>query len=142
MLVAVIAIMGCGKGDPTNPVGSWNLDASAAMNEAKKAPEYEKQMKEGGEAAAAMMKMMEEMFKTMKMTLDIKADNSFTVTMEAMGKKSSAKGTWKLAGEKLTMTTTEEDGKAKDSPDNKDLTFKDGKLFIEEDGMKMVLTRG
>lgn len=140
LLIAVAAFAGC-SGDPSSPVGSWTLNVGAMMENMKQDPDYQKQAKEGGEMAAKMIKEMEEAFKSMKMTIDIKSDNSFTATAEVMKEKHTLKGTWKLQGEKLTMTATEEDGKPKDTPDSKDFTFKDGKLSINEGGQKMVLTR-
>lgn len=130
-VVLFAGLVGCSKGDPTNPVGTWNLDTSALLEEMKKNPNYK--------ADDPMTKQMEEALKKMKVTMVVNADNSFTGTAEGMGNKSTAKGTWKLEGDKLTMTTTEEDGKPKSETEV--LTFKDGLITMEKEGMKMTMRR-
>lgn len=87
-------------------------------------------------------KMMDAMFETMVMTVELKEDGTCEMngSMEMMGQKSekSAKGTWKLDGDQLTMTTEDDTGKK----ETKTVTLKDGKFSIEEDmaGKKQTIT--
>ena len=63
------------------------------------------------------------------MTMEIKDDNSFTMNM--MGQE--ATGTWKLDGEKLTLTVDN---------DASDCTFKGGEITMEvSDDMKVVFAK-
>jgi hypothetical protein len=50
--------------------------------------------------------------------------------MEIMGKKTTIKGTWKLDGNKITMTSTEEDGQKKNG-ETVTGTYKPGEIMVE-----------
>lgn len=117
--------------------GEWTLDTTAMLEEMRKNPQFKTMMEEGGESAVKFV----DMIKSMKVTVDLNADNSFSGTMEGMGQKSTAKGTWALEGDKLTISTTEEDGRAKDPPETEVFTFNEETLVLEKDGIKMTLKR-
>ena len=61
------------------------------------------------------------------MKITMKSDGNFTI--DYMGQEMA--GTWKLDGEKLTLTN--EDG------EDQEATFKGGKIIIDMDGEEMVL---
>src|SRR5262245_33940197 len=67
------------------------------------------------DAMAAVEKMIGEMADAMNVTAELKADGTYTTTTkgEAMGQKLDQveSGTWKLDGNKLTITTKGKDGK-------------------------------
>jgi hypothetical protein len=101
----------CTSEGSSGAVGKWDIDlndtvaaAEKAMNEQLgKMPEDQRAMMQG------MMKPMLEGMKKMKATMDIKADGSFTVdSTDPEGKPGKVAGTWKLAGDKITMVGKEE----------------------------------
>jgi hypothetical protein len=133
---------GGGSMKPT-VVGTWQMDLDAVMAalnaEAEKNPE-----------AGMMIKMLEPMLKSMKAEVKFDDDGTFTGTMTMKDPMSGeektqvGKGTWKLEGDKLSITTLEEDGKKKDTPDTEVATFEDGVIKIkgEEDApFSIVLKR-
>ena len=136
---AALVLGACGGkgGGASGVVGKWSVDKAEVeklvIAEAKKnAPEA------NAEQLEMMTKLAKDAATAMNLNLDIKSDNTFEVAMAMsfMGQeqKMNAKGKWKLDGEKLSMTTTEEDGKAKTTEDTKVATFKDGKISLVMDG--------
>jgi hypothetical protein len=74
------------------------------------------------------VKVMQSMMKPGDCTLT--ADGKFDSSMEIMGKKTTIKGTWKLDGNKITMTSTEEDGQKKNG-ETVTGTYKPGEIMVE-----------
>lgn len=127
LLLLLVSLTGCGG--PSGPSGTYSIDKDAL---AKMADALVK----GGEgeakdaSAAPMAAMMAEAFKAMDASLTFNTDGTFSGSSKMMGNESTMKGTWKLEGEKLSMTSTEEDGKP--ANETKVATFKDGVITVEE----------
>jgi hypothetical protein len=127
-------------------VGRWTIDPES-MVQAKE----EEARKQGGEAKdsiEAMRPVMKQMAEGMKATFDIKSGGEWSGSMTMVGipgtppTTSTSKGTWKLSGEDLELTSTEEDGKKKDSPETQRGKFKGGRIeFQLPDGPLLVLKR-
>jgi hypothetical protein len=89
------------------------------------------------------VKVMQSMMKPGDCTLT--ADGKWESSMEIMNKKSTVKGTWKLDGDKITMTSTEEDGQKKE--ETVIGTYKAGVITVEmkDEGapqpIKMIMKR-
>lgn len=83
--------------------------------------------------AAELAKVAITMLENMKGSLELKADNTFTlsVTVPMMGKEQTqlTNGNWKLEGDKLTLTMKEE---GKDD-DVKVATIVDGVMTVEDE---------
>jgi NACalpha-BTF3-like transcription factor len=100
-------------------------------------------------------KMMDDMMaqvKKMRVTLKLNSNKTFTVkSPAAFGQPAhAAEGTWKQSGQKLTLTTTKEDGKkpSAESAKPQDLTIsKDGKSLTlvppgaQAQSFKFIFTR-
>ena len=120
-----------GEGGADPMVGTWELDTSAAVKavEAKLAAEPN-----------PMGEMMIQMVKAMKAEMTLAEDGTYTARMQMKNpmsgeeKNQTAKGTWKLEGDKFSLTTVEEDGVAKEVPDVKVAIYKDGKIVIAGEG--------
>lgn len=134
-----------GSNASSSVVGTWKIDSESVA----KAIEA-KAKEEAGENAAnveQMLPMLKAMAQQFKLDLTMNADQTFSVggtTPNPMGgdpKKFSAKGTWKVNGASIEMTTTEEDGKAKETPETKTATLKDGALTLSQDGMSIILRK-
>lgn len=69
---------------------------------------------------------------SVKMELVLDKDGGFELNVDALGEGMHEKGTYKLSGEKLTMTVDGSDLKA---------SLKDGVITIEEDGIKMTFAK-
>lgn len=124
-VVAMTFLASCGGDAAASAAGKYALD-KAALEELMKAEMPADAPKEGP-AAEAAMKMMQEMMKGFDGSIELKADNTFTMSMTMMGQKQDATGTWKLDGDKLSMTA-KVDGK----DDTKEAKFADGVISIEE----------
>lgn len=83
-------------------------------------------------------KMMAQMFDSMNISIDLKADGTAAYSAKMMGQDESATGTWKLDGTKLSMTTKDKAGKE----ETKTGDYANGVLTLEEDmgGKKMKMT--
>lgn len=88
------------------------------------------------------MDMIEKMADSMNVSIELKADGTATMSMkmEMMGQKKddTENGTWKLEGNKLSMTTKDKAGKE----ETKTAEYAHGAFSIEHDdgGQKMKMT--
>lgn len=86
--------------------------------------------------------MLDGMVNGMNISIELKADGTATMSskMDVMGQKKEdvATGTWKLDGNKLTMTTEDKDGKK----ETKTVDYQAGSFSVEADEgpMKMKMT--
>jgi len=130
-----ILLSACGASGPS---GTYTLDKAEL---AKSADAMAAKMGEKDNPMAGMAKMMADSLKGMEATITFDQGGTFSgqFKSEMMGQKheESIKGTWKLEGDQLTMTSTEVGGKPKS--ETKTGTFKDGKIRIAEEnnGQKM-----
>jgi hypothetical protein len=74
------------------------------------------------------------------------SDGTFTMTlslptMGGGGGKQVAKGTYKVEGDKITLTVTEQDGKKTDKPEPKTGTIKNGVITLSEGAVEMRLVK-
>ena len=136
LLAVVIAVGACGAKSPA--VGTWTIE-----KESLKALMMSQISQMPAEMQAAAKAQVEEQVKSVVLEFTMNADGTFSASGNMMGNKFDAKGTWKLEGEKLSITTTTEDGKEKTSPETQVATLSDGKIKIKEEGMpfEMVLIK-
>lgn len=121
----------CGRSE-ASVAGTYVMDPEAmkaVIEEAKKEAKSDDPM-------AAMMAQMMDALKDAKIEMTLKDDGTYDGVMEmtflGMNKKSARTGTWKLEADKLTVTTTHEDGKPLEKQEVKQGTFKDGQIRITE----------
>ncbi|MDJ0522955.1 MAG: DUF5004 domain-containing protein [Planctomycetota bacterium] len=122
-----------------SPEGTYVMDMESMK------PEVEKMVGPMFDAAMKMLEMLpEDQRAAKKKELNAKKDEAMAEAMKNMnfsavlnsdgtfhvkeGDAVKAKGTWKLDGETMTFTTTEEDGKKKDNPEALAGTFKNGTI--------------
>lgn len=132
-------------GDSGGPAGSYKLDTSNLLDGAMEKAAADMK-KKAADLSPAERNLVEEKFKEMadnlQMTAVLNDDNTFEVTGSMMGEKMSAKGTWKLEGEKLHISTTESDGKKKDKPEEQVFTLKGDVIEMPGPaGMKLQLKK-
>jgi TolA-binding protein len=101
-------------------VGTYSPDPSKQIEEMKK--QVEEMKKTNPAQAAEMEKMMKEQEAQMmeglsKMTLELKADNTFVMTMNMEGKEESASGKITVDGDKITITPDTVNGKPAEGND-------------------------
>jgi hypothetical protein len=130
----------CGGGSSA-AVGTYQLDKAAMKQSALGAmtAEEKKQMDAlPAEQRKAAEEMMGKTFDAMEMTIELKADGTATATSKGMGPTSTENGTWKLAGDQLTLTTKDAAGKE----ESKTGTLANGAFTVteEEAGRKMTMT--
>lgn len=106
-------------------VGTYHPDPSKQIEEMKKQVEEMKKTNPG--AAAEMEKMMKEQEAQMmeglsKMVLELKADNTFVMTMNLGGKEESASGKITVDGNKITITPDMVNGKPAEGNDKEPAT--------------------
>ena len=111
LIISLVALLaGCKKADPM--VGKWKLqlDASVAskMPKGMTPPVVELEFKDGG---------------------------AFTASVDLMGQKQSAEGTYKLDGKNLTLTTVTENGKPAKDTAAKTATLSDDMKSFDFPGM-------
>lgn len=132
-VLAMTFLASCGGDAAASPAGKYALD-KAAFEADMKASMPADAPTEG--PAAQMMAMFLKGMEGMDGSIELKADNTCSLSMTMMGQEKKADGTWTLDGEKFTMTAPE---------DGKDVTrsgtFKDGVIVIEEEkgGKKMTM---
>lgn len=137
LAVTLFFVAGCGGASAGSAAGTYELD-KAAMKEAMLAavPAEQKANKEA-------MAMIESMASSMEGTVELKADGTATMRMkmEMMGKTmdDSETGTWKLDGNKLSITTKD---KASGKDETHTVDYANGSFAIEqaEGPTKMKLT--
>ncbi|MEZ5967072.1 MAG: hypothetical protein R3F56_24760 [Planctomycetota bacterium] len=138
-LLLPLALTACGGG--ANPVGTWRLDAEAAGKMVESM--MQEQMASVPAAQQAMMKQMTaqmvEGLKKSSGSIVLAADGTATVGEgEAGGSRRETKGTWKLDGDKLSITAVP---LGKSAPETKTGTLAGDEIRIEEEagGKKIAL---
>jgi uncharacterized protein (TIGR03066 family) len=84
-LFAIFFVVGCGSSDPM--VGTWKMELSEELK--KNMPKDQK----------------------VDVVAEFKADKTFSVSMDMMGRKDTVSGTYELKDKTLTMKQTMESGK-------------------------------
>lgn len=136
--LALSTLVACGgEADASaSAVGTYKIDTAALVETMLAAMPAEAKADE-----AAAKKMAEGMAGGFDISIELKEDgtcsNMAKITMMGQTQENSATGTWKLEGDKLSMTTKDKDGKE----ETKTVTFKDGSFTVSEEkgGQKMDL---
>ena len=113
----------CSEAEAATIEGTYNVDADATVK------------------AMGLPVDQAEDFKKMLGTMitELKADMSYTSSMEMLGNKMSVKGTWEVKDGTVTFTQTHADGK--EAKDTSTGTIKDGRLTVDSEGKKMVFKK-
>lgn len=121
-------------GGASTPAGSWDVDMTPFKEMMKQAMAPMLAMAPA-DNKAAMEKEMNERMARLKMTMEIKADGKFTAHQDVGDEHNEIAGTWKLDGDKLTMTGKRADGEQQTLTG----TFQGDKIELtgEENGQKM-----
>lgn len=136
LTLSLVAACGGGAGAASSAAGVYEMD-KAAFKQTMLASMPEEAKKE-----KMAMEMVDKMADGMNVTIDLKADGSaaMTIKMDMMGQKKdeTENGTWKLDGNKLSITTKEKDGKE----ETKTADYANGSFSIEHEdgGQKMKMT--
>jgi hypothetical protein len=142
VLVATSLFLSACGGDAAGAEGTYALDMTAmkpvieemagpAMAQAKKALE----MLPPEQRAAMEKKVTEqqaEMLSNFDFEVTLEGDGSFRVVGVKDG-KDQAKGTWKLEGTKLLITTTHQRGKKEEEPETLEGTLENGVITFKPD---------
>jgi hypothetical protein len=137
VLFGAAGLVACGDKDSA-AVGTWTLDTTASF-EASRAELLEQL----GVPAEDLRKQ----FDTLRLTLTLKADKTFTSKFVMGPKTEDATGTWSLTEDQVTLRTKTKDGKPAEGDDGKSmsLTLKGDTLGGKTAGrvpMTVVLKRG
>ena len=124
VVVLTLCLFSCGGGKST-PEGKYKLEIDPAM-----IAEMEAEVAKTPEAMRPMVQGMVDAFKNMDGRFELKGDNTFTASMTMPDGETTMKGTWKLEGDQITMTSTHQDGEEK--VESKTGTFKNGQIVIAE----------
>lgn len=129
LLGALAACSGMGAvAETISPAGAYELD-KAAMKDAMMA-----QMPEEAKAQPNAADMVAKMIDGMNVSMDLAADGTVQLAMKMVmfgqEQASTAKGTWSLEGDKLTMTTTNESGQE----ETKVARYENGRVLVDEEG--------
>lgn len=119
VMIAMTLIACGGSGGSDTIVGSWTIDAIEANGINISFDDYVKQAEAAGMGEIAALTNIEMTF-----------SEDGAMTMTAAGQE--ATGTWTGSGSSYTLTV---DG------DSMDVTLKDGKIVMEEDGQKVTLKK-
>jgi hypothetical protein len=124
--LALFLFAACGAGASGNVAGTYTLDTKALVDQIVAA------MPKGKDAAAdeAAKKMMSDMAGKSTASVELAADGTAKMTGEMMGQKMDGKGTWKVEGDKITITS-KESGK----DDTKSGKIQGGTITIEMPAM-------
>ena len=125
-----LVLVGCSSS--SSPVGTYTVDVDSM---AKMAADDSK--------GKVTLDDAKKMMASMKIELELKADNTFIVNMTmpmGMGSQKS-EGTWKMDGGDVAFTTVTEDGKKKAAPETKKASFKGGMLTMEDKGQKITMKK-
>tara|TARA_R110002072_G_scaffold46591_5_gene128927 strand:- start:7724 stop:8182 length:459 start_codon:yes stop_codon:yes gene_type:complete len=135
-LLALTLLASCGADASASAAGKYTLDKTG-LEAAMKAMMPEGMPTEGP-AAEAGAKMLKEAVDAMNGTIELKADNTCVMLMTGSGPDQKATGTWKLEGDKISITSKEE---GKEEEETKVGTFADGVITVEEEkgGKKMTM---
>jgi hypothetical protein len=118
LLVCLLAsLVACGD---AGPAGTYVLVKDQALKDAMGGAGKEGLPKES-------LDLMNRMLDEMAMTLTLKPDGTFDVEGK-MGAKFTASGTWKREGKNLTITSSVENGKAREQPETTALVYEDGEI--------------
>jgi len=120
-----LLLVGCGG--QKSVAGTYKLVKGPNMVEAMAA----NMPKDAGPMAEVAKKQIQAMVDAMALTLVVAPDGTFTVSGN-VGKDISTKGTWKMEKEKLVLTATHEDGKAKEKTDSTTWIVEGNKLRMAE----------
>lgn len=142
-LAVLLLLASCAGG--TKVAGTYELDVSKMVEQAQKEMEKEMAAKAGGKAGAMgemMQKMISQMLEQLKKSkgqITLREDGTFEGEMDMGGRKSTIKGTWKLEGDRVTMTSTHQDGKEK--VETQTGTLRGDEIHVEtgQGGRKMTL---
>ena len=115
--LALTFLASCGVDAAASVAGVYELDTA----------EMKKAMAVEGADKDPMAKMMMGMLDSMKGSIELKAGGTCELVMSAMGKETKEPGTWKLDGDKLTVTS-KKDGKE----ETKVGKLADGCITVEE----------
>ena len=118
-------------GGASGPAGKWTLDTEplVAAMKTRMAAELEGKTAEEKKMAEQFTGPMLEMMRKMKAEITLGADGSVDGSMDGPNGPSKMKGTWKLDGDKVTLTTKEE---GKTESETKVGTLKGDQIVIEE----------
>jgi hypothetical protein len=125
LLALALGLFSCGGGKST-PEGKYKLEIDPAL-----IAEMEAEVAKTPEEMRPMVQGMVDMLKNMDGQFELKGDNTFTASMKTPQGENTMKGTWKLAGDQITMTSTHQNGEEKE--ETKTGTFKDGQIVVEDE---------
>jgi hypothetical protein len=80
------------------------------------------------------------MVSKMRFELTLAGDGRFTAS-SGMGEAASASGTYTISGQKLTLVTTEDQGKPKEPPGEQTGTIADGVITLTANGRELTLRK-
>jgi galactitol-specific phosphotransferase system IIB component len=128
LLALSLAIAACGSNAASSVPGTYELDKAHAKEQILANMDAETKKKMAG--------MIDNLVDAMGGTAELKADGTMTMTSKNPTGNQVEQGTWKLDGDKLTMTTTQ-DGK----PESHTGTWANGTITmtVEGEGKKMQL---
>jgi len=142
MLMALVALQGCGKAVESRHAGTYELDKAVIMESiaaeiaAIQDPEEREAMEMGlATVGSGMLEMM-------RLTVTLNADGTASSTTSMMGESETVTGTWVVRGDAVTITMIEADGGSE--PVNGRITGDTLELFPPEDEelpFRMVLRR-
>lgn len=128
LALLLAAAMVCTAAFAQSPVGSWKGKVKIDMSAMPKVTDPKQK---------EMMDKMLAQVQAMTITMNVKANKTFVVTIPAaMGQPGqTSEGTWTQAGNVVTVTTTKRNGKA--APDKKPQ-----KMTIQHGGKVMIMNAG
>lgn len=104
VLAAFCAVLAACGG--SSPEGQWSLDKEKTKNSVQTAIKKQMEEREGpGMEEEMMTGMLDAMMEAMNITMDVRADNTFTASVP-MGP--SLTGTWTRDGDKVTFKPSQE----------------------------------
>ncbi|MFK7741427.1 MAG: lipocalin family protein [Planctomycetota bacterium] len=122
-LLSMTLMTSCGADAAASAAGVYELDTSAV----KKAMEAE--LANASEAEKAMAPTMMKMFDSMKMSMELKADGTAEMKSSGPMGDQTDTGTWKIDGNKISMTAKGSDGK----DETKTGTLEGGVITVNEE---------
>lgn len=137
-LVGLPLLSACGeKSASSSPAGTYVIVKDQALTDGLKAVA-------GGDSPELGAAKVEEMLKSLEMTLVLQSDGTFKVSGN-IGAKFEASGTWAAEGSNLTLTATSQNGKARKEPEVTKLVYDGTTIRMPKDPksqpFEMVLRR-
>jgi hypothetical protein len=129
-LLAALLCLACGG---NSAAGTYVLDADAVTKrllDDAGSPEKRKTVEQIADLVRSKMKL----------ELTLAGDGRFTAS-GGMGEAASASGTYTISGQKLTLVTTEEQGKQKAPPGEQTGTIVDGVITLTANGRELTLRK-